>query len=490
VELRDYIRVLRKRWLIVTLLTAACVAGATIATTLITPQYEAKTQLFVSTQASDDASQLLQGSSFSQQRVKSYADIVTSPRVLQPVIDDLGLTMSPRRLAESVSAEAPLDTVLINVSVRDTSAPQAQQIADAISKQFIDVVQELEKPQGDRATPIKVSVVQPAELPQAPVTPNKKLNLALGLLVGLALGVGVGVLRETLDTSVKGETDVKAVTDAPVLGGIAFDPDAVKRPLIVQNDPHSPRAEAFRQLRTNLQFVDVANHPKSIVITSSVPGEGKSTSTANLAITLAAAGSTVALIEGDLRRPRVAEYMGVEGAVGVTNVLIGQATLDDVLQPWGNGRLQVLACGPVPPNPSELLGSQPMDDLLRELEKRFDYVIIDSPPLLPVTDAAVVSRLAGGTVVVAGSGRVNREQLKRSLEILAAVDVRLLGVLMNMLPTKGPDSYSYYSYGYDYSSHRQGDQASVAPSGRRSKTSSKKHGRRLRKESRRDAVRT
>jgi capsular exopolysaccharide synthesis family protein len=264
-----------------------------------------------------------------------------------------------------------------------------------------------------------------------------------------------------------------------VLGGIAFDPDAAKRPLIVQNDPHSPRAEAFRQLRTNLQFVDIANHPKSIVVTSSVPGEGKSTSTANLAITLAAAGSTVALVEGDLRRPRVADYMGVEGAVGITNVLIGQATLDDVLQPWGNGRLQVLACGPVPPNPSELLGSQPMDDLLRSLEKQFDYVIIDSPPLLPVTDAAVVSRLAGGAVIVAGSGKVNREQLRRSLEILDAVDVRLLGILINRLPTKGPDSYSYYSYRYDYTSDRSGAKGSSA-AGRRSKTATNKRSRRNR----------
>ncbi|HET8617228.1 MAG TPA: polysaccharide biosynthesis tyrosine autokinase [Actinomycetales bacterium] len=447
-ELRDYIGVLRKRWLLVTLLTVLCLAGAAAATFAMTPKYQADTQLFVSTQAGDDASQLLQGSSFSQQRVKSYADIVTSPKVLQPVVENLGLTTNARELAKQVSAEAPLDTVLINVSVRDVSPTRAQQIANAVSKQFIDVVQELEKPQGNGTTPVKVSIVQPAELPQAPVTPNKKLNLALGLLVGLALGVGIAVLRETLDTSVKGESDIKDVTDAPVLGGIAYDSEAGKRPLIVQNDPHSPRAEAFRQLRTNLQFVDAANHPRSIVITSSVPGEGKSTSTANLAITLAAAGSSVVLIEGDLRRPRVAEYMGLEGAVGLTNVLIGQASLDDVLQPWGNGRLQVLACGPVPPNPSELLGSQPMNDALRELERRFDYVIIDCPPLLPVTDAAVVSRLAGGTVVVVGSAKINREQLRRAMETLAAVDANVLGVVMNMLPVKGPDSYSYYAYGY------------------------------------------
>jgi len=338
--------------------------------------------------------------------------------------------------------------VLINVTVKNASARQAQRIADAVGQQFTTVIAQLEAPEGGGTTPVKISVVQPADLPTAPVSPKLTLNLPLGLLVGLALGIGAAVLREMLDTSVKGENDVKAVTGLPVLGGISYDPDAAKRPLIVQSDPHSPRAEAFRQLRTNLQFVDFEHHPRSITVTSSVPGEGKSTTTANLAITLAAAGSSVVLIEGDLRRPKVADYLGMEGSVGLTSVLIGQAELDDVLQPWGNGRLHVLACGPIPPNPSELLGSQAMDRVLRELETRFDYVIVDCPPLLPVTDAAVVSRLTGGALVVVGSGKINREQLSRAVETLQAVDARVLGTLLNLVPTSGPDAYSYYAYGY------------------------------------------
>jgi capsular exopolysaccharide synthesis family protein len=243
---------------------------------------------------------------------------------------------------------------------------------------------------------------------------------------------------------VRDEADVKRITDAAVLGGIVFDPEAGRRPLIVQADPQGARAEAFRQLRTNLQFVDVANHPRSIVLTSSIPGEGKSTTTANLAITLAAAGARIALIEADLRRPKVSEYMGLEGGVGLTTVLIGQAVLEDVLQPWGDGRLHVLPSGQVPPNPSELLGSQAMDDLLRKLEADFDMVLIDAPPLLPVTDAAVLSRLAGGAVVLIGSGRTNRDQLARSFDNLRAVDARVLGVILNLLPSRGPGGYAYY----------------------------------------------
>lgn len=448
VELRDYIRVLRKRWKFIVLLTVLALVGAGAASVLATPQYEARTQLFVSTQASGTAVELLQGSNFTQQRVKSYADVVTSPVVLDPVISELGLEESPRSLAARISAEAPLDTVLINISVRDESPEQAARIANAVGESFTTVISELEEPTGDGSSPVRISTVDPADVPEAPVSPNTKLNLALGLLVGLALGVGAAVLRETLDTSVRGEDDVRQVTDASVLGGIAWDDEAPKRPLIVQASPHSTRAEAFRQLRTNLQFVDVANHPRSIVITSSVPGEGKSTTVANLAITMAEAGSRVCLVEGDLRRPMVTEYLGLEHSVGLTTVLIGQADLADVVQPWGAGNLHVLPSGQVPPNPSELLGSAAMDKLLRTLENSYDVVIIDAPPLLPVTDAAVLSKLADGAVIVVGSQKINRDQLARAVANLEAVDARLLGVVLNLLPTKGPDAYSYYSYGY------------------------------------------
>ena len=158
------------------------------------------------------------------------------------------------------------------------------------------------------------------------------------------------------------------------------DPDAVKRPLIVEVDPRSPRAEAFRSLRTNLQFIDAANHPRTLVVTSSLAGEGKSTMSANLALTMAQGGSRVCLVEADLRRPKVLDYLGLEGAVGLTDALIGRAEVFDVIQPYGGTNLWVLGAGPIPPNPSELLGSTAMRSILNHLTSRFDYVVIDSPP--------------------------------------------------------------------------------------------------------------
>ena len=451
-DLRDYALLLRKRWRLIALCTLLAVAAALLATLATTPVYKASAQLFVSTAtgAEGDVGGLSAGGQFAQQRVKSYADIVDSPPVTDAVVEELGLSRSGRALAESIEATAPLDTVLINVDVTDPDAATAQQIANAVAQRFTAVAGQLETPAGKTASPVKVSVVRTADLPEAPVSPRPKLNLALGLLVGLAIGAGAAVLRETLDTSIKGADDVTEMLGLPTLGLIAYDPDAGKRPLIVHVDPQSTRAEAFRQLRTNLQFVDVDRKPRSIVVTSSVPQEGKSTTTCNLALALTQAGLRVILVEADLRRPRLADYLGLEGAVGLTDALVGRAHLDDLIQPWGDGTLQVLASGPTPPNPSELLGSHQMGELLRELESRCDLVLLDAPPLLPVTDAAVLASHASGAIVIIRSGHTTREQARRAVEILRAVDIHLYGAVLNMVSTKGPDAYKYGYYGYGY----------------------------------------
>jgi capsular exopolysaccharide synthesis family protein len=449
VELKDYIRIIRKRWRIIVAAMLVVLAGAALATALSPKVYEAQTRLFVSTSGGSDSGALLQGSSFTQQRVKSYADVITTPKVLDPVIETLKLDTTAEKLGTQITATVPLDTVLIEVAVTNTDPRVAAQVADAVGKQFTITVADLESVSGTTSSPVKVTVVSAPTVPTVPISPKPTRNLALGVVLGLLLGLGLALLRDLLDTTIKGEKDCAEVTDATVIGSIAFDPDAPKHPLIVQADPHSPRAEAFRTLRTNLQFVDVANHPRSIVFTSSLPGEGKTTTVANLAITMAASGARVCVIEGDLRRPRLLEYMGMDGSLGLTNVLIGRADLSDVLQQFTDTGVYVIGAGSVPPNPSELLGSAAMIETLRALESRFDVVIIDTPPLLPVTDAAVLSTITGGTVVVVGAGRVDRDHLARSLQSLDAVKGRVLGLVLNMLPTKGADAYSYY-YGKGY----------------------------------------
>jgi non-specific protein-tyrosine kinase len=202
-------------------------------------------------------------------------------------------------------------------------------------------------------------------------------------------------------------------------------------------------------LRTNLQFVDIEHHLSSVVVTSAVIGEGKSTTACNLALALAEAGSRVVLVEGDLRRPRVDEYLGLERAVGLTNVLLGEVALEDALQPFGANRLQVLPSGPLPPNPSELLGSSAMQSLLDRLEQVADLVVIDAPPLLPVADASVLGALASGVLLVVDASKTRRDAVRHAADQVRSVGGTLLGAVLTQLPIKGPEAYGYgRKYGY------------------------------------------
>jgi capsular exopolysaccharide synthesis family protein len=412
------------------------------------PAYTADTQLFVAIQSSGSVQELQQGNTFVQARVQSYVKTVQSPKVLQPAIDALGLPLDPDQLAPRVKATADPNTVLINISVTDTSAVQAAAIAQAVADSLVTTVAWLEKPQTGGTSPVNLSVIAPAKAPTEPSAPNVRLNLLLGLVGGVVAGLAVAIVRAKTDNRVRGEAELRAITTAPLLGGISYDQDAVKKPLITQAPLQSRRSELFRQLRTNLQFANVAGRARTVMVTSSLPGEGKSTTATNLAIAIAQAGSSVCIVDADLRRPMVSEYLGLDRNAGLTTALLGAVDISDLLQPWGNENLYVLASGQIPPNPSELLGSAEMEQLLSRLSATFDIVIIDTPPVLPVTDATVLAQYVDGVVVVVGAHSTRRQDLERSLAALELVDTTLLGVVLNQLPAKGADSYSY-SYSYE-----------------------------------------
>ncbi len=447
-ELRDYVRVLRKQWRLIALCLLLATGAAALVTMTSAPQYRSSVTFFISTPG-EDTSAAYTGGLFSQQRVRSYADIVSGSATAEAVADAVpGLDVD--EVEGQITALAKPETVLLEATAQALSPQTAFAIAQGVARTFPGLVTELEQQDGG-SSPIKVSVVEQPKLPQDPFSPRPLRNLALAAVLGLLLGVGLAVLRETLDNTVKTPEHVAETTGGATLGAVVYDSAAVKRPLIVHDSPRAPRAETIRQLRTNLQFVEVDVQLQSFVITSSLPKEGKSTLACNLAITIAQSGVRVCLVEGDLRRPRVADYLGMEGAIGVTNVLIGAVALEDALQPWGDGRLTVLPSGPIPPNPSELLSSKQMRDLLSELRSRFVVVIIDAPPLLPVTDAAILATMTDGAVLVVRAGHTRREQLRQAAGALDAVGGKILGSVLNMVPARGPDAG--YGYGYGYGSY-------------------------------------
>ncbi|QGG40017.1 polysaccharide biosynthesis tyrosine autokinase [Aeromicrobium yanjiei] len=446
-DLRDYLKVLRTRWFSIAICGLVVLGIAALLTWRATPQYASSARLFVSTQGSTDDAQANQGGQFSVQRVKSYADLLTGQAIARRVIDDLGLEESPSALAGQISASSKLDTVILAVTVTDPDPERARLLSDAVARVFVEYVAELETPPGRDEATIKATIVDPASVPGSPISPQPMRNISLGLLIGLLLGAGVALLRETLDTTIKSTRQLESLVDAPIVGTISFASDAVDTPLITGLDTYAPRAEAFRVLRTNLQFIDPDIERKVFVVTSSLPGEGKTTTAINLALALAEGGERVALVEADLRRPKIAEYLRVESNVGLTTVLIGRLALDDALQPSARAGLTVLTSGSTPPNPAELLKSTSMTNVIASLREQFDIVLIDAPPLLPVTDGALLAAEADGALLVVRHGKTTSDQVTVAVERLEAVGARPVGVIFNMLPPRGGDGYGY-GYGY------------------------------------------
>ena len=446
-ELRDYVRVLRVRWRIVSLLTLLGIGAALYATHASAKVYRSNAQVIVASPTAGSLPEAVTANQYIQNRITSYLQFISSPDIAESALRRLGSSKTPGSLSGRISAEGVPDTVLINVHVKAPVAAQAQRETDAVVAAFINRIAQIEPGAGGGAA-VAISVVRPASLPSLPISPRPKTNLLVGLFAGAFLGVALALVRESLDTRVASPDAVDRLFSIPTLSVVAYEANAKDAP-IVSGDRRSTRGEAYRRLRTNLQFVDVDNPLRSLVVTSSVPGEGKTTTACNLAVLLAEAGVDVTLVEGDLRRPRLDSSMGVEGAVGITDVLVGRAKLEDVLQPWGStGRLNVLPAGPLPPNPSEILGTKHMVQLVRTLEET-SLVIIDAPPLLPVTDAAILTAITGGALLVIRAKSTRREQLSNSVQSLRDVNGRILGAVFNMASTRGPDAYGY-QYGYAY----------------------------------------
>ncbi len=458
-DLKDYYRLILRNLKIVVVSTLIGILVAAGITYTQTPIYQADIQLFVSTPSSAlDIGALAQGSSFSQQRVISYAQIINGPGTLNPVIQTLHLPYREQTLAAQVKASAPLNTVLIDVTVSDQSPQRAADIANAIGNQFSSTAASLESSSGDST--VKVSMVKSAIAPTKPSSPKKTLNFLLGIILGFGLGIALSILRQIFDNTVKNDLDLE---ELPLLAAIGFDDDAETKPLVTDLGRYAVRAEAFRSLRTNIQFLKTEKPIQIITIASSLPGEGKTTTSVNLAISMVQSGLKVLHIEGDLRRPRASKYLKISpGTTGFTDILAGriptinQKSINELVVDWGDDGLKFLPSGNIPPNPAELLNSEYLDQFFNLLRSMFDYVIIDSPALLPVTDAAILAKKSDGVILVVRAGKTRIGQFRGSKDSVNAVGAKILGGVLNMIPLAARDYDNYgYRYGYSYGYGKQ-----------------------------------
>jgi len=491
--LRDYVRIVTRRRSIIVSAVLLVTLPSVVFSLLKTPVYAGQAELLLQPRTSETLFDPNSGVRADPARqVQNEIRILSSAPVRAAVRAQLGS-------APDVAASAIVSTDLIRVSVRSTDPRRAAMLANAYATSYIEYrrkqavddvlaasqqvqskITDLQKQIDATPAPQKQSLVDaqavfktkldqlqvdgalkqggaqlvtPAEVPTTPVEPQPLRTGIVALLLGLVLGLGLAFLREYLDDSVKSKDDLERVAPGVRVLGLIPVVSAWKgrdTPYLVSvEEATSPAAEAYRTLRTSIQFLSLEQPMKTLQVTSANPQEGKTTTLVNLGVALARSGQTVAIVCCDLRRSRVHEFFGLSNQVGFTSVLLGKVPLAGAMQDVADQpRLSLLASGPLPPNPSELLSSRRTVEVFGSLQTEYDIVLIDAPPVLPVTDALVLSGRVDATLLVAVAGATTRKEAARAVELLRQVDAPLVGAVLNGVDTEGSYGYAYQSYRY------------------------------------------
>ncbi len=455
--LRDYIGIARRWWWMVVL---ACVAGGGLAyllTAQMTPVYRARAVLLVNVnQGQTPGGQSYQDILSSQQLTKTYAELVASNINLERAaakLNDPAVTLSS--LEAKVTAAAIRDTQLISVFAEDESPKRAALIANTVVETFPKYIEEAQLA-GSSAAPTKglntVFVAESAQAPEAPVRPSKAVNVALGVMLGLVVALAAIGVVEYLDDEIGSREDIEGM-DVPFLGSI-FEAERPRGsdkaswvPSILDGNRDEALVESYRQVQASLAFALGATEAKILLVTSSNAGEGKSTTSANLAEALAESSKKVLLIDGDLRKPDAHRYFGLPNNSGLSTAFLAELDAVPTFLKQISESFLVMTGGPVAPNPTELLSSKRMQSIIKMLARPFDIVIIDSPPILGLADASLWTSFADGVVLVARKDKTRRNQLEESVAAVRASHKPLVGVILNGADRKKAGGY-YYRYGY------------------------------------------
>jgi succinoglycan biosynthesis transport protein ExoP len=490
--LRDYARVVwRRKWIVIASVVAS-MAGALVLSAMQDPIYEAQAQVLVEPRSGDavfDQNNQLAVSNLDR-AIQTEIKVMEGQKVRERVQQDLGLAALPPK----VDASPVGSTDVVTVTVRSGDPEVAQRLTgayidayistrreqavaglDAAGSELQTTVDELQAQidATDPASPQRqslisqqatfkerldqlqidaalttggASVVQSADLPTAPVEPTPARTAVLAGVIGLLFGLAAAFLVEYLDDSLRSTEDVEALTGLPVLAVVPVEPPPDNRPIAL-SEPNEFAVEVYRGLRTSVQFLGLDRPLRIIQVTSSLPGEGKTTTATNLAVVIAQGGNSVVLVDADLRRPRIHEVFDIPLRPGLTETLIAAEPVDMAISQ--HGMLNVVAAGTMAPNQGEMLSSGRFNSLIKDLASRFDYVIIDSAPVLPVADSLALSRVVDGVLVVAQANRTSQRNLTEGLSRLEQVGAPLIGVVLNRAVERSRQGYGYgYAYGY------------------------------------------
>ena len=497
-ELEAYLMIFRRRKWVIVIMVAVAVIVSVIGTLMTTPTYMASATLRVLTATSGSLDRVSYDIRYAERLMNTYVEIATSRPVLEELTETLGLAAPPE-----IQVEIVPNTELMKITVEDSDSILAALAANTLAEILVSRTKELYRGGGSSAQEIlstqldqveyelsrerkeyenliaqspedsegitaasrsiglkedtyamlleqyeqarireamlanNLSIVQPAVVPEAPSKPRKVMNVAMGSMVGLAGGIGLSLLFENLDTTLYATEQIEEVTELPVLGRIS----TVRRQrqaTLFNGD--SPQGDAFRRLRINILALDRDTPLQTLLITSAEPKEGKSTVAANLALAVAQSGRNVIVVDSDMRLPTLHTIFDLSNEIGLSSILKREATLDEAVQDTRIPEVQVLTSGPLPPNPTELLDSPRMTELIEQLARRCDMILLDTPSILAVTDAAVLASATDGVVLVVGRTQAQREAVQAACRHLANVKAKPIGVVVN----RAEKSSSYY----------------------------------------------
>lgn len=428
-------------WLVVVLALAGAVASFGYASTQ-TPMYRSTASLHFALNQGSSAIDLNQGSAYTQSQMLSYAQLVQGSRVLDPVAEELDLDLSPRELSELIEVSIPQDTVTMRITATTSDPQLSAALATSVSENLIEAVQEVAPADPTGAASLTVVIYDDAVPPQVQSSPDKRRDAMLGGAVGGALGLAAALLVVALDTRVRTEEELVEAAGLPVLGTVSRSPLLGRRSIAMLQQRLSRTTEEFLRIRSTLSYADVVSRVRVLLVTACRPGEGKSTISVNLAMAFAGNDDRVLLIDADLRRPRAHEYAGIDGSVGLTEVLLDEVDVDVAVHRLQGTDLDLLPAGKIPPNPAEMLTSPRFEKLVRQMAEKYSYVIIDSPPVLSVADATLLSPIVDGVVLTVDATRTRRAALSRSVKMLDSSGARMLGTVLNRVkPERSREGY-------------------------------------------------
>lgn len=425
------IATLRRQWLLILICAVIGAVGAFGYSSTLTPMYRSAASLYFTLNFGNSASDLAQGSTYTSNQMISFGMLATSAVVLDEVINDLGLELTNKELAGAVSVSTPRNTVVMEISVESPDPQRAARIANSIADHTKVTVEAYAPQREDGSSTVNVRTIQNAVPAEFQFAPNKRLNAAIGLLVGLLGGGLLAFAQTALDNRIRNESSLQVAAGVTFLGSLRQRGRATGKEAVVLQEPTSQAAEDYRKLRTSLRFATLSKHPLTLVVSSSVPAEGKTTVSVNLAAVLAESGQRVLLIDADLRRPRVASYVHVDGALGLTDVLVNEASITDAVVPLGSSGVDVLAAGSWAPNPGELLSSPQMAAVIQESLTQYSVVILDSAPVLAVPDALALTQMSDGMVVVSMAGTTRKKDIQRALTSIQSAGGVVFGAVLN-----------------------------------------------------------